>query len=107
MKRAARVDDNQPEIVNALRQIGCSVQPLHAVGRGVPDLLVGVAGVNLLLEVKDGNKTPSEQKLTKTQEAWHAEWVGQKAIVRSVEEAINLVYGMQSISSLKKAVCPA
>jgi len=88
MKRAARIDDNQPEIVEALRQIGCSVQPLHGVGSGVPDLLVGVAGVNILLEVKDGNKAPSQQKLTKQQETWHALWSGQTAIVRSAEEAI-------------------
>jgi hypothetical protein len=29
------------------------------VGRGVPDLLVGWRGTNLLLEVKDGNKPQS------------------------------------------------
>ena len=38
---ASRVDSNQPEIVATLRGMGCSVQHLHAVGKGVPDLLVG------------------------------------------------------------------
>ena len=44
MRRAARVDRNQAEIVVALRAGGASVQPLHAVGKGVPDLLVGWRG---------------------------------------------------------------
>ena len=48
---ASRVDSNQPEIVATLRGMGCSVQHLHAVGKGVPDLLVGCRGVNLLVAV--------------------------------------------------------
>lgn len=39
--RAAKVDKNQPEIVEALRAEGAVVQHLHAVGVGCPDLLVG------------------------------------------------------------------
>lgn len=86
MRRAARIDANQPEIVAALRAVGCSVQTLAAVGAGVPDLLVGVSGVNLLMEVKTASG-----KLTKDQVPWHESWRGQVAIVRSVDEALNLV----------------
>ena len=83
---ASRVDSNQPEIVATLRGMGCSVQHLHAVGKGVPDLLVGCRGVNLLVEVKvDANE------LNDLQGAWHTAWGGQAVIVRSPEQAAELV----------------
>ena len=91
MRRAARIDRNQPEIVEALRKLGASVQPLHTAHDGIPDLLVGFQGRNFLLEVKDGTKPPSARKLTSCQVQWHREWSGQAAIVTSTEEAIALV----------------
>lgn len=91
MRRAARTDANQTEIVSALRGVGCSVQPLHAVGGGVPDLLVGKGGTNFLVEVKDGRKPPSARQLTPDQRAWHDAWRGNVAVVSSVEEALTLV----------------
>jgi hypothetical protein len=86
--RAAKVDDNQKEIVKALRTLGCSVQHLHSVGAGCPDLLVGYKGFNILLEVKDGNKSPSQQKLTPDQVIWHRDWRGHVNVVNSSEQAI-------------------
>lgn len=91
MRRAAKVDANQADIVAALRKIGASVQPLHAVGQGCPDLLVGWRGMNTVLELKDGNKPPSARKLTKDQEEWHANWRGQVAVVETVEQAIEAI----------------
>ena len=91
MRRAARIDRNQPEIVEALRKLGASVQPLHTAHDGIPDLLVGFQGRNFLLEVKDGTKPPSARKLTSCQVQWPREWSGQAAIVTSTEEAIALV----------------
>jgi Holliday junction resolvase len=72
MRRAARTDSNQTEIVAILRSLGCSVQMLHAVGAGCPDLLVGVAGQNLLIEIKDGSRKPSARRLTSDQGVWGA-----------------------------------
>lgn len=69
--RAARTDANQREIVDALRKAGAFVQVLSVVGDGVPDLLTAYYGVWRLLEVKDGAKSPSEQKLTTVQLQWH------------------------------------
>ena len=53
MRRAAKVDDNQAEIVATLRYVGCSVTSLASIGRGCPDIVVGYNGVNYLLEIKD------------------------------------------------------
>ena len=88
MRRAAKVDDNQGEIVAALRGVGASVELLHRVAGGCPDLLVGWRGQNFLIEVKDGAKPPSERKLTGWQQDWHAAWRGSVAVVTTVDEAL-------------------
>ena len=88
MRRAARVDQNQGEIVAALRAAGCSVVSLAAVGKGVPDLLVGLRGTNRLLEVKDGSKPPSARRLTPDQRDWHMTWAGQVLTVTSAQDAL-------------------
>lgn len=89
--KAARVDANQPEIVAALRKVGCSVALLHQVGKGIPDILAGFRGNNVLIEIKDGSKPPSAQKLTKDQIQWHSEWRGQVAIANSVDAALAII----------------
>lgn len=91
MRRAAKVDDNQGEIVAALRRVGCSVQSLAGVGRGFPDLAVGFRGRNFFLEVKDGSKPPRKRRLTPDEEAFHAQWRGHAAVVETVEDALKVV----------------
>lgn len=89
--RAAKIDANQNEIVNALRKAGCSVQILSSVGKGCPDILVGFCGVNILMEIKDGNKPKSSQKLTPDQVDWHEKWEGQVVVVNSIDEALSQI----------------
>lgn len=91
MRRAAKIDRNHPEIVKALRQAGCSVQSLAAVGKGCPDLLVSRGNQLFLFEVKDGAKPPSERKCTKDEARWHAAWGGPVHIVYNVEQALAIV----------------
>ena len=91
MRKAAKIDDNQKAIVNVLRQIGASVQSLAATGKGCPDLLVGYHGINYLMEIKDGDKVLSKQKLTIDQEHWHSLWRGSVHIVKSVDEALKIL----------------
>lgn len=76
MRQAARVDDNQAEIVKALRDAGAKVLCLHRVGKGCPDLLIGWQGALALIEVKDGDKRPSARKLTPDEQAFFDEWQG-------------------------------
>ena len=91
MRRAAKVDANQPEIVQAYRDAGATVEHLHAAGGGCPDLLVGYRGVNFLVEVKDGSKPPSKQQLTPDQVKWHFHWRGDKHIVNSIAQALAVI----------------
>lgn len=86
-----KVDRNQPEIVRALRSIGASVQTLHAVGKGVPDLLVWFRGQYALLEVKDHLQPPSKRRLTDDEADWHTRWQGPVHIVSTIEEAFAAV----------------
>lgn len=95
MKYGARVDDNQPEIVAALRAIGCFVQSLAMVGQGCVDLLVAYRGRWFVLEVKDGSKPLPKQKLTPGEEKWHAaaSRCAPVFVVKSIDDALAVVTG--------------
>lgn len=86
-----RVDANQGEIVDALREVGASVQTLHEVGKGCPDLVVGYRSMNFLFEVKDGNKPPSKRKLTPAEQRFFDTWRGRVWIVESATDAIQII----------------
>lgn len=89
--RAARVDGNHVQVVEALRRAGMTVQSLAGVGKGCPDLLVGFRGLNVLLEVKDGEKPPSARQLTVDETEWQQTWGGQVVTVGHAETAVNAV----------------
>ena len=92
MRRAAKVDANQEQVVQALRAAGATVQSLAGVGVGVPDLLVGHQGKTILLEVKDGHKPPSARRLTEDQLKWHGAWCGGPlAVVDGVDAALRVL----------------
>lgn len=86
--RAKKVDRNHAEVVQALRKAGATVQSLASVGRGCPDLLAALNGINFLFEVKDGELPPSARDLTPDQRRWIGAWKGSVYIVRSPEEAV-------------------
>ena len=93
MRRAAKVDANQSEIVFALRSIGARVAPTHAVGQGFPDLVVSFRGRNVLFEVKDPSQPPSKRRLTPDQKIFHDEWDGELYVVETAEQAIEHLEG--------------
>ena len=85
---AAKVDANQGEIVTTLRRLfGPDVVcDLSRVGGGVPDLLIGARGQNILMEIKTDNGT-----LTSDQVEFHGNWRGQIAVVRTIDEALRVI----------------
>lgn len=87
----ARVDRTQAEIVAALRQLGASVTPIHALGHGVPDLLVGWRQRWYVLEVKDGTLPSSKRQLTEEEQRWIAAQRAPVYVVGSVTEAIGFL----------------
>lgn len=92
MRRARRVDGNHRAIVKALREVpGCSVVDTSAVGNGFGDLLVGLAGRNYMLEVKDPSQPPSRRKLRASQILFRSQWTGHYAVVETPEQALHEV----------------
>ncbi len=79
----ARADANQPEVVQKLRKAGYSVQHLHTIGQGCPDLLAAKDGINVLLEVKQPGKD-----LTLDERIWHEKWQGLVLIVYGGDDAV-------------------
>ena len=68
MRRAARVDANQRQIIEALRAAGAYVWII-----GLPvDLLVGYKNHTMLMEIKDGPK----KHLTALQQEFFKKWGG-------------------------------
>jgi len=91
MRRAARVDANQTDVVETLRSAGATVR-IITQGDGIPDLLVSYKGKTYLMELKDGNKPPSARKLTLAEQKFFDEWQGENVfIVNSPAEALALI----------------
>jgi hypothetical protein len=78
-----RTDANQQLIMDALRLAGATVQTLHTLGRGVPDLLVDYHGTTCVMEVKVPGK-----RLNPKQQAWRTTWTGPVYVVTTPIEAL-------------------
>lgn len=90
MRRAAKIDSNQHEIIDVFKRYGFSVLMLHQLGHGCPDILIGKHKQNTLVEIKDGNKSKSKRKLTEDQQVFHETWKGSVYVVESIQQAIDL-----------------
>ena len=87
-----KTDANHKEIMNAFRKIPyLSVFSTHMVGKGFPDIVVGYRGINLLVEIKDGKKSPSQRKLTNDEMVFHRQWNGQVIVISCVEDIEKLL----------------
>ena len=89
-KIAKRADKNQPEIVGILRGLGFMVHHLHEVGSGMFDLLCEKHGLNILVEVKDGEKPPSARALTPPQKRFNFAWRGMRCVVTCMEDCMRM-----------------
>lgn len=86
MRRAARIDNNQTAIIDALKKVGVSVVIL-----GKPlDLLICCRGEMALMEIKNPERS---EEWTKDQVEFIARWPGKIHIARSPEEAVRLALG--------------
>lgn len=116
MSRAKRVDANQADIVKNFRKFDITLSHTHEIGKGFPDVCVGVQGlsiigdttealkilkglkdvkilngVNLLIEIKDSSQPASKRKLTEPEEKWHLNWKGQVSIVENEDDIKELL----------------
>ena len=89
---AAKVDSNQNEIVEILRNIGATVQTLHTVGFGCPDILVGFRGRNYLFEIKipGARRNPAQIK-------WHNNWRGEVHTIKCAGDGLRIIGAIGSV----------
>ncbi len=104
LRHAKRVDGNHAAIRDGIRAMGYEVLDLSAAGEGVPDLAVKVgAGLVQFLEVKDGSKPLSAQKLTEAQERWHNFAWRITSKPRTLEEALESITWARKIAQAMEA----
>jgi hypothetical protein len=94
MRRAARVDNNQADIVEALRRIGVSVEIISKP----LDLLICHRGETSLMECKCPNPDGGDHGYTKDQVEFIARWPGKIHVAHSAEEAVRLVLGAEAMA---------
>jgi hypothetical protein len=94
LRRNAKRDDSEPEIVEALQRAGASVQRLS--GKDIPDLLIGWRGSTLLMECKTPQPPPKRKRRkppsdgrTDGQILWAKWWRGSRVhVVTTPQEAL-------------------
>lgn len=87
-----KTDANQKDIMDKLRLIPhLSVFSTHIIGKGFPDIIIGYKGKNYMVEIKDGAKWKSQQKLTTDELLFHMKWKGQICTCNSFEQVWELL----------------
>jgi len=99
IRRAAKIDDNQNELVALIRAMGVSVAITSAAHDGFTDLVIGFGGVTVLVEVKDGSKEPARRKLTPQQVAFHGSFKGAITVIENEQQAVELVTRIRQASA--------
>jgi hypothetical protein len=88
----AKTDKNSSALLKSIRQIpNVSICDLSGAGGGVPDVMLGYQGANLLIEIKRPDVAPSQSKLNDLQVEWHDSWLGQVAVVRTLDDILEVM----------------
>ena len=87
MRRKARLDSNQRELVAFAKKHGATVTHLHPLGRGIPDILIGYRGRNYLIEIKSSEKS----KLSEDEQTFFNNWRGSASVITSKIDLIRLL----------------
>ena len=88
MTYARKVDLNHQDIVKTLRSLGASVFDASGIGRGFPDLVVGINNKTVLVEIKSDEK----KKFTQAQLNFMENWKGSSVVrINDIDGAIRLI----------------
>lgn len=95
---ARRRDANHAPLVEAFKALGCSVADLsHAGLPGWPDIVVGVASRDHLVELKNPETRYGRAGLNENQQAFARDWRGGKLfVVSTVDEVAALVRNLRA-----------
>ncbi len=91
-----RVDSNQAELVKFIRSIGASFQHTHSIP-GALDGIIGYFGIDVRVEIKDPDKSPSSRKLTPAEIETIENWRGRApAVIETEDDVLRLLKAMKS-----------
>lgn len=88
-RRAARVDANQSEIVKTFRSLGWYVLIISQL-KNCCDIIVSKNGRTIAVEIKDGDKPKSQQKLSAGEEKFKSEWQGEYKLITCIDEVLDI-----------------
>lgn len=92
MRRAARLDANQKQIIDALNAAGACVLDMSRVGGGFPDLIVGFQSKTILMEIKNPKTAYGRKGLNDNQLKWKESWIGGPyCVVDSIDSALRMI----------------
>lgn len=84
-RRAAKVDANQKEIVKEFRRLGWYALIISQL-KNCCDIIVSKAGQTIAIEIKDGEKPASQQRLSEGEQKFRSEWLGDYELVKSIDD---------------------
>jgi len=93
-RRAAKVDDNQGEIVKLFRKLGWTVLIISQL-KNCCDIIVSKNGRTVAVEIKDGAKPPSQRKLSDGEIKFRDNWQGEYSLVICNDDVINMDKGLK------------
>lgn len=88
-RRAAKVDDNQKEVVALFRKLGWYVLIISQL-KNCCDIIVSKDNITIAIEIKDGKKPPSQRKLSEGEVKFKDEWKGKYELVICDDDVINI-----------------
>ena len=103
MRRAAKIDANQPEIVAFFEAAGAEVAYTFRE-KNLCDFFVSYLKETAAVEVKDGAKPPSQRKLSKGEKKFKKRWerTGTYAEIHNIEQARELLGTMAQVAKWKR-----
>ncbi len=104
MKTNARIDRNQPEIVEHFRKHGFYVLHVHQLKNCV-DIMVSKGKVTAAVEIKDGEKVPSARRLTEGELKFKNEWKGHWYLCENKEDADKIMADMEQYITAIAETC--
>ncbi|WP_372857659.1 hypothetical protein [Pseudoalteromonas sp.] len=88
-RRAAKVDDNQKEVVALFRKLGWTVLIISQL-KNCCDIIISKNGRTVAIEIKDGSKPPSQRKLSDGEIKFRDSWQGEYALIETQSDVIEL-----------------
>ena len=95
LRRAAKVDRNQPEIVEAFRRMGCYVLIISQL-KNCCDLMISKGRQTAAIEIKDGSLPKSKRQLTEGEMDFMHSWKGLYFIVESLDDVVRVVRELEA-----------